>query len=66
MARKTKKDIGQLAKKMADIATGEIEDVKKETVSEIKSATTALGRLGRLKGGKARTKGLSAKRKSKN
>jgi hypothetical protein len=67
MAKKTTKrpkDANQLAKNIVDIATGEIEDVKKETANEIKSAAAALGRLGGLKGGKARAEKLSAKRRS--
>ncbi len=64
MAKKTKKDANQLAKNIVDIATKEVEDVKKETFTEIKSAAAALGRLGGLKGGKARAKVLSAKRRS--
>ena len=63
MAKKAKRptDINQRAKSIVDIATGE----NKDTISqdEVKSAAAALGRLGGLKGGKARAKVLSAKRR---
>jgi len=63
MAKKAKRptDINQRAKSIVDIATGE----SKDTISqdEVKSAAAALGRLGGLKGGKARAKVLSAKRR---
>jgi hypothetical protein len=46
------------------MATNEVEDIKEETANEIQSAAAALGRLGGLKGGKARAKVLSPKRRS--
>jgi len=59
---KRPKDTNQLAKNIADIATGESKDTLSE--SEAKSAAAALGKLGGLKGGPARAKALSAKRRS--
>ena len=55
---KRPKDTNQLAKNILDIATGESEDTPSK--EEVKSAAQALGRLGGLKGGKARAKVLSA------
>lgn len=64
MAKKTKRpsDINQKAKNIVDIATGEVEDTPSK--EDVKSAAAQLGRLGGLKGGKARAKSLSAKRRS--
>lgn len=50
-----KKDTNQLAKHILDIATGEVEEEK----SEKNPAAVALGRLGGLKGGKARANKLT-------
>ncbi len=55
-------DINQRAKSIVDIATGEIEDMK--TTDGKNPAAVALGRLGGLKGGKARAEKLSAKKRS--
>lgn len=65
MAQKKKlpKDTNKKAKSIVDMATKEVEDVKKETATEIKSIAAQLGRLGGLKGGPARKKALSAKRR---
>lgn len=63
MAKK-KLDMNQLAKAITDIATREKEKVKEPPTDEVKAAAAALGRLGGLKGGKARAKSLSAKRRS--
>lgn len=64
MAKKTKlpADTNKRAKSIVDLATGE----KPETTpqDEVKAAAAALGRLGGLKGGKARAKSLSAKKRS--
>lgn len=64
MAKKVKlpKDINQRAKSIVDIATRD----KTEEIStdEAKAAAAALGRLGGIKGGPARAKALSAKRRS--
>jgi hypothetical protein len=63
MAKKKRPtDSNQRAKSIVDIATGEIEDTI--TPEQAKSAAQQLGRLGGLKGGKARAKALSAKRRS--
>lgn len=64
MAKKAKRpsDVNQKAKNIVDIATSEAKDTI--TPDEAKSAAQALGRLGGLKGGKARAKALSAKRRS--
>jgi len=65
MAKKAKRptDINQRAKSIADIATGESEDTLSPK-DDLKSAAAMLGRKGGLKGGKARAKSLSAKRRS--
>lgn len=55
-----KKDVNQLAKFITDQATGE----KKEQVQIFNVHAVELGRLGGLKGGKARAKKLSKKRRS--
>ena len=54
--RTSKKDINVLAKRIVDKAT--------EEPPEKNPAAVALGRLGGLKGGKARAKKLPAKRRS--
>lgn len=62
MAKKTKlpADINRKAKSIVDLATGETE----LDVSGKNPAAVALGRLGGLKGGKARAKALTAKKRS--
>lgn len=65
MAKKTtrKLDMNQLAKAITDIATRETnKDAKVEPVKN--PAAVALGRLGGLKGGKARAAKLSPKKRS--
>ena len=65
MAKKTyrKLDMNQLAKSIVDIATREAD--KDDKVEHIKNpAAVALGRLGGLKGGKARAAKLSPKKRS--
>lgn len=64
MAKKAKRstDVNQKAKNIVDIATGEIEDTI--TPDQAKSIAAQLGRLGGLKGGKARAAKLSEKRRS--
>lgn len=57
-------DTNQRAKNIVDIATGESEDSAIPPSDEVKAAAAALGRLGGLKGGKARAKILSAKERS--
>lgn len=56
-------DLNQRAKSIVDIATGEIEDNLKEK-DLVKLAASAMGRKGGLKGGKARAKALSPKRRA--
>ena len=57
------KDSNQLAKSIVDIATGE-KDSAPIDESVKNPAAVALGRLGGLKGGKARAEKLSAKKRS--
>ena len=61
---KTKRptDTNQKAKSIVDIAIGDSED--KVSQDAIKSAAAALGRKGGLKGGPARAKALSSKKRS--
>lgn len=55
------KDTNQLAKLVADIATGEAEnEIPKSTKNP---AAVALGRLGGLKGGKARANSLTPEKR---
>lgn len=56
-------DINQRAKSIVDLATGGAVETPQE-VDALKAAAAALGRKGGLKGGKARAKSLSAKRRS--
>lgn len=58
---KRPRDPNQLAKLIADIATGEAKDKNPDEGKN--PAAVALGRLGGLKGGKARAKSLSAKKR---
>ena len=60
---KRPKDTNQKAKMIVDIATGEAEE-SIAPVSGKNPAAVALGKLGGLKGGKARAKALSKKRRS--
>lgn len=64
MAKKPKRprDANQLAKFIVDMATGNAELPEKETDGK-NPAAVALGRLGGLKGGKARAKKLTAKQR---
>lgn len=66
MAKKTRHlDMNQLAKTIVDIVTREKEEkVKEPPTEEVKAAAAALGRLGGLKGGKARAASLSPKKRS--
>jgi hypothetical protein len=64
MAKKKRPtDINQKAKSIVDIATGESEDNLKET-DLIKMAASTMGKKGGIRGGHARAKALSAKRRS--
>lgn len=58
---KRPRDPNQLAKLIADIATGEVQDTKTDDGKD--PAAVSLGRRGGLKGGKARAKSLSAKKR---
>ena len=63
--RKRPRDPAQLAKLIVDIATGEVED--REPTPEEKGkdpAAVSLGRRGGLKGGKARARALTPRRRS--
>jgi hypothetical protein len=62
-SKKRPRDINQLAKFIVDLSTGEIEEPPAEK-SEKNPAAVSLGRLGGLKGGKARAAKLTDERKS--
>ena len=62
-SRKRPRDTNLLAKSIVDAATSE-DAPEEDTRDEISKAAAALGRLGGLKGGPARKKALSAKRRS--
>lgn len=59
---KRPKDTNQRAKSIVEIATGEAEEQNPD--KDKNPAAVALGRLGGLKGGKARAKSLSKKKRS--
>ena len=59
---KRPRDPNQLAKLIAGIATGEVEEENPDAGKD--PAAVALGRKGGLKGGKARAEKLTAKRRS--
>lgn len=62
---KRPRDLNQWAKRMVDIATGEVEDREPTPEEQGKDpAAVALGRRGGLKGGKARSGNMSAERRS--
>ncbi len=62
-SRKRPRDVSQLGKLIVDLATGEATpDAKADDGKN--PAAVALGRLGGLKGGKARAKKLSKKKRS--
>jgi hypothetical protein len=61
MAKKQSSDINVLAKKIVDQATKEPEEPK--PAKEKNPAAVALGRLGGLKGGKARAEKLTAEQR---
>jgi len=65
MTKKPKRprDTNQLAKSIVDIATGDADDTPPDNGKN--PAAVALGRLGGMKGGKARAKSLTAKQRSK-
>jgi hypothetical protein len=62
---KRPRDLNQWAKKMLDIATGESIDRELTPEQEGKNpAAVALGRIGGLKGGKARAENMTARQRS--
>lgn len=63
MKPKRPRDPNQLAKLITDIATGDIERPQNKPTSK-NPAAVALGRLGGLKGGKARAEKLSKEKRS--
>ena len=63
--KKRPRDANQLAKLIVDIATGEVEDRDPTPEAQGKDpAAVSLGRRGGLKGGKARTASMTAKRRT--
>jgi hypothetical protein len=60
--RKRPRDLNQWAKHMVDIATGQTQDNAPDKAKN--PAAVALGRLGGLKGGKARAKSLSPEKRA--
>jgi hypothetical protein len=60
---KRPRDVNQLAKMIADEATGQTPEPAEEKSAK-NPAAVELGRLGGLKGGKARAEKLSAKKRS--
>ena len=60
--RKRPRDTNQLAKLIADIAAGDVEDVAPE--SRKNPAAVALGKMGGKKGGAARAKVLTPEQRS--
>lgn len=59
---KRPRDTNQLAKRVADLATGEAEETHTDQGKD--PAAVSLGRRGGLKGGKARAERLSKERRS--
>lgn len=59
---KRPRDTNQLAKFIVDLATGEVEEPKEESTKN--PAAVALGKLGGLKGGKARAAKLTPEQRS--
>lgn len=62
-SKKRPTDTNQLAKYIVDLSTGEAKETETEK-SEKNPAAVSLGRLGGLKGGKARAEKLTDERKS--
>lgn len=64
-SRKRPRDANQLAKRIVDLATGQVEDRELTPEEQGKDpAAVALGRKGGLKGGKARAEKLSPERRA--
>lgn len=57
-------DLNQRAKSIVDIATGKAEDKVTPDMEAVRAAASALGRLGGLKGGKARAAALTPEQRS--
>lgn len=62
-SRKRPRDANQLAKLIVDVATGERPETYPDA-DAAKSAASLLGRIGGLKGGRARAEKLTAERRS--
>ena len=62
--KKRPRDVSQLGKMIVDISTGEVADEEPQEGPPKNPAAVALGKLGGKKGGLARAKKLSKKRKS--
>lgn len=63
-SRKRPRDPNQLAKLVVDLATGEKCDDDRQPEAGKNPAAVELGRLGGLKGGRARAKNLTPERRS--
>ncbi len=61
---KGKKDVNEIAKSIVDQAADDVEPVEEPAKPEKNPAAVALGRLGGKKGGPARAKKLSKKKRS--
>jgi len=61
--KKTPRDLNKLAAFILDEATNETTENEEVNISNKNPAAVALGRLGGLKGGKARAESLTAKRR---
>ena len=61
---KGKKDVNEFAKSIVDQVADDVEPVEEPAEPEKNPAAVELGRLGGKKGGPARAKKLSAKRRS--
>ena len=64
MTQKRPRDLNQLAKSIVDDATGDAPNQAETLPPEKNPAAVELGRMGGLKGGKARAAKLSAERRS--
>jgi hypothetical protein len=63
-SRKRPRDPNQLAKAIVDMATGTVSETQ-PAIESAKLAASLLGRIGGLKGGRARAEKLSASKRSK-
>jgi hypothetical protein len=63
-SRKRPRDPNLLARAIVDIATGQVEDIDDTPESSKNPAAVALGRLGGLKGGRARAATLTKTRRA--